>query len=444
MARDLALAIEALRRIETEPLTYVSAVNKAARYLSISNRDAVSKARFLVRNVLHRKNYIDRLLSLAVAPTSIHSFSLDLQALLRLFVLQTKFNSKGITQAVNLAKAGRSSLGWKRVLPIEPVFGKILQLEINEAIADLDEFRRISFQTFAPEWFVRYCIRLLGRREALRFLWASPPSPIFIRLNTMRGDETVLCQQIQDAGLALSKVEAIPYLYQITKNENSEMLTRLEPYTKGAFIFQGKPSSLASLIGEPQVDQTILTVGVSAIRVATYIAQLLRNKGRIIALMSSPRQLARINHETMRQGLQTVEPQVMHPKKLSSTVDKVDLIVYSPKSSRTGVFWRRPSLKWKTSLKTVIDRTQAQYDSLTTYAKDLTKNGCLIYWTESVTVEENEMIIERFLKQHPEFTLMSSSPYLGVAALRGQPACQRLYPHLHAADGSFFAKLQKQ
>ncbi|UCH38201.1 MAG: 16S rRNA (cytosine(967)-C(5))-methyltransferase RsmB, partial [Candidatus Bathyarchaeota archaeon] len=123
---------------------------------------------------------------------------------------------------------------------------------------------------------------------------------------------------------------------------------------------------------------------------------------------------------------------------------QADLIVYNPRNSQTGVFWRRPASKWKTHFNTVLTMAQAQSDSLAMYAKYLPTNGYLVYWTQSVTVEENELILERFLKQHPEFTLMSTSPYLGVAGFRGQSTCQRLYPHLHAADGSFFAKLQKQ
>jgi 16S rRNA (cytosine967-C5)-methyltransferase len=444
MARDLALAIEALCRIEKEPLTCVSAVAEAARSLTIRNRNIISKAQVLVRNVLHRKNFIDYLLTLALAPASLHTFSLDVQALLRLFVLHVKFQSKEITTAISLAQAGRSSLGWKRVLPIETVFGKILQLQLNEAIANLDDLRKISFQTFVPEWFVGYCVRLLGRREALRFLRSSPPSPIFIRLNTIHDDESLLYQQHQETGFALHKVDAIPFLYQITENENFEKLISLETYMKGAFAFQEKSSSVASLISDPQVDQTILIVGVEITQIATYIAQLLGNKGRILALASSPHQLARINHEAHRQGFKNIETQLMPVKELDQVFCKADLIVYNPRNSQTGVFWRRPAIKWKTHFKTVLTMAQAQSDSLAMYAKYLPTNGYLVYWTQSVTVEENELILERFLKQHPEFTLMSTSPYLGVAGFRGQSTCQRLYPHLHAADGSFFAKLQKQ
>jgi 16S rRNA C967 or C1407 C5-methylase (RsmB/RsmF family) len=59
-------------------------------------------------------------------------------------------------------------------------------------------------------------------------------------------------------------------------------------------------------------------------------------------------------------------------------------------------------------------------------------------------LEENEMLIERFLKWHPEFALVDTEPRLGVQGLRGQDKCQRLYPQLHGCNGFFVAKLEKE
>lgn len=77
-------------------------------------------------------------------------------------------------------------------------------------------------------------------------------------------------------------------------------------------------------------------------------------------------------------------------------------------------------------------------------AEKVKAGGFLIYSTCSITVEENEMIIERFLKQHPEFSLAEINPKLGVPGLRGLAKCQRLYPHVHESNGFFIAKLMRQ
>ena len=76
-------------------------------------------------------------------------------------------------------------------------------------------------------------------------------------------------------------------------------------------------------------------------------------------------------------------------------------------------------------------------------ASKVKKSGRLLYSTCSVTLEENEMLIEKFLKWHSEFELVNSMPRIGLPGLRGQSECQRLYPHLHSCNGFFVAKLEK-
>ena len=70
--------------------------------------------------------------------------------------------------------------------------------------------------------------------------------------------------------------------------------------------------------------------------------------------------------------------------------------------------------------------------------------GVLTYSTCSITVEENEMVIERFLKGHPEFSLAEINPQISLPGLRGLEKCRRLYPHVHQSNGFFIAKLQKE
>ncbi len=71
----------------------------------------------------------------------------------------------------------------------------------------------------------------------------------------------------------------------------------------------------------------------------------------------------------------------------------------------------------------------------------LARDGCLVYSTSSILVEENELIIERFIKEHPEFVLAEVEPKMGVPGLRGQEEAMRLYPHKHNVDGTYIAKL---
>jgi 16S rRNA C967 or C1407 C5-methylase (RsmB/RsmF family) len=88
--------------------------------------------------------------------------------------------------------------------------------------------------------------------------------------------------------------------------------------------------------------------------------------------------------------------------------------------------------------------SELQWKMINNCAEKVTKGGILAYSTCSITLEENEGIIERFLKEHPEFSLTDIEPKMGLPGLNGLTQCRRLYPHIHKCNGFFIAKLQKQ
>jgi 16S rRNA (cytosine967-C5)-methyltransferase len=87
--------------------------------------------------------------------------------------------------------------------------------------------------------------------------------------------------------------------------------------------------------------------------------------------------------------------------------------------------------------------SELQWQMINNCAEKVATGGDLAYSTCSITLEENEGIIERFLKEHPEFTLADIEPKIGMPGLNGLTKCQRLYPHIHQCNGFFLAKLQR-
>jgi len=120
-----------------------------------------------------------------------------------------------------------------------------------------------------------------------------------------------------------------------------------------------------------------------------------------------------------------------------------DLVILDPPCTSTGVFGRQPSAKWRLTSKSIEPMAAIQWQMISNAAERVKRGGALTYCTCSVTVEENEMIVERFLKWHPEFQLVDLASKLGMPGLRGLERCRRLYPHLHESNGFFIAKIVK-
>jgi 16S rRNA (cytosine967-C5)-methyltransferase len=87
---------------------------------------------------------------------------------------------------------------------------------------------------------------------------------------------------------------------------------------------------------------------------------------------------------------------------------------------------------------------ELQWKMLNNCAAYVKEDGSLVYSTCSITVEENELLVERFLKLNPDFRLVETEPRIGMPGLRGLSDCQRLYPHVHLCNGFFIAKLERR
>ena len=143
-------------------------------------------------------------------------------------------------------------------------------------------------------------------------------------------------------------------------------------------------------------------------------------------------------------GVKIAEPVIADATLPLPLTSEADLVVLDPPCTSTGVFAKQPSAKWRLSPKSIEKMAGIQLQMINNCAEKVAKGGVLTYSTCSITVEENEMVIEQFLKEHPDFRLVDIEPKIGLPGLHGLTQCQRLYPHLHQCNGFFIAKLQRK
>ena len=186
---------------------------------------------------------------------------------------------------------------------------------------------------------------------------------------------------------------------------------------------------------------TVLDLGATHGVKAAYAALFLKGRGRVLSIDYPSRQMERLQAQLKRLGIQNVDFLASDLEGKLPVKGTADLIYVTPPSSGSGAFWRTAS-KWRGSnvVKRMMER---QWRLLAQCVNSLARKGCLVYSTSSILVEENELIIERFLKEHPEFVLSEFEPKMGVPGLRGQEEAVRLYPHKHNVDGIYIAKLAR-
>ncbi|MFB0567342.1 MAG: RsmB/NOP family class I SAM-dependent RNA methyltransferase [Candidatus Bathyarchaeia archaeon] len=436
------LAIETLSWIELQRLGERLALAKAARQLKIQDAKVVGLAHKLVFETLRRRNLLDFIINQALAPHTLSDFKLGPQAFLRLYTYETRFVKSGFAKAGSIARLGRSILGWRALKEVEETLGRILSTQFDTAFKKVGDEERIALLTYNPLWFVKYCFQLLGRAEALQFLeTATQPLPIYLRINTLKAREENILKKLESEGIRTEKASQLTHTYKLL--EAKIPLVRTRSFHEGLFYIQDKASCLATEIANPAPGTTVLDVCAAPGAKTTYMAQLMQNKGQIYSIDYSKRRMHIWKRQKKRMGIKIAVPvmaDVCRPLPLRSSAD---LVVLDPPCTSTGAFSKMPSAKWRLTKRSVLHMAQIQWEMLQQCAEHVKEGGYLIYSTCSVTLEENEMLIEKFLKWHPEFTLEETQPRIGLSGLRGQAKCQRLYPHVHNCNGFFIARLLK-
>ncbi|WGM89599.1 MAG: RsmB/NOP family class I SAM-dependent RNA methyltransferase [Candidatus Bathyarchaeum tardum] len=444
MLRDAwALAIETLSCIELKRLGERLALTNATKKLKIKDPRAIGLAHRLITETLRKKNYIDHILDIVLVPRSIDEIKLNIRAFLELYVHETKFVDSNLDNASKIAQMGRRILGWSRLNDVEEVLGKILSLNPKKVLNCLEETEKIGLQIYHPTWFVDYCYKLLGRYEALQFLGKSTQiPPVYVRINTLNAPEQKILKTLNEESIILEKVPHLRHAYKLI--ETKKPLTKTQSFHDGFYYVQDKASCLASEIADPKPGNTILDLCAAPGSKTTYLAQLMENNGTILSVDYSKRRIGVWKRQTKRLGTSIVLPIVADVRNSLPLKFSADVVILDPPCTSTGTFGKTPAAKWRLSKRSILGMSKMQSEMIEEGAQYVKEGGFLTYSTCSITVEENECVIESFLKTNPEFKLVNPKPQIGLPGLRGLTKCQRLYPHIHKCNGFFVAKLQKE
>ncbi|MGA9387975.1 MAG: RsmB/NOP family class I SAM-dependent RNA methyltransferase [Candidatus Bathyarchaeia archaeon] len=440
------LAIETLSWMQMQKLSERLALAKTVRQLGTQDGDAVRLAHLLVCETVRRQNLIDKFVNSALRPERISELDLGLQAFLRLYVYQTRIAKNwfkiDVKEAEKIARLARSILGWKSLQQVEPVLGMLLTQKPKVVFENTSDEERVGLLTFHPIGFVKYCFNLFGRMNAIALLEAdSQKPPTYIRLNTLKSSESEILAKLAGEGIKGEKVEQLKYVYIIIDAEVP--LTKTESFQEGLFYVQDKASCFAAEAANPQPEMVILDVCAAPGAKTTYLAQLMQNRGSIYSVDYSKRRMHQWRSEVTRMGVEIAEPMLADGRRTFPFNLEADVVVLDPPCTGTGSFRKVPSAKWRLTPRSIDRMADIQWQMLNNCAKSVKDGGFLIYSTCSITVEENEMQIEKFLKWNTEFSLIEVGPRIGLPGLRTLEKCQRLYPNLHHCNGFFIAKLRR-
>ena len=295
-----------------------------------------------------------------------------------------------------------------------------------------------------PLWLAKRWIEELGAEEALRVCVSNNQSaPLTLRTNTLKIDRDRLIEKLKERGL-----HPFPTLYSadgITLREPPPV-SELPFLKEGLYLIQDEASQMVSAILDPQPGEMILDACAAPGGKTTHMAQRMGNSGRIYALDLTQQKLGLIENLCLRLGVNTVmtmRASAGQPLSIPG-VSGFDRILADVPCSGFGTLRRNPDLKWRKGEGDVKRLSDLQSSILANLSAYLKEGGILVYSTCTVFREENETIVEGFLRDHPEFQLDQIGPVLPMESLLFvRESYFKTFPPMNKMDGFFIARLMK-
>ena len=323
--------------------------------------------------------------------------------ILRMGVYQIIFldkipKSAAVNESVNLAK----KYGNKGAISFtNAVLRKIEKSNYEQLFKIKDSKERISKTTSMPIWIVEKLIEQKGEKEAEMICNNSNLKPnLTIRINTLKNTQQEFIQKLKDQKIEYEETEYKNFL--ILKNQKN--IENLSLFKEGLFTVQDLSAGLAAKTLNPQPGESVLDCCSAPGGKTTYLAEIMNNKGNIEAWDIHKHRVELVDKSSKRLGINIIKTKVKDATVYDSNYDeKFDKILLDVPCLGIGVIKRKPDIKWQRNPEDIEKISKIQFEILKTCSKYLKNGGKLVYSTCSILEEENQNIIEKFLKQNKNF-----------------------------------------
>ncbi|MDI3518374.1 MAG: rRNA (cytosine967-C5)-methyltransferase [Caldanaerobacter sp.] len=397
----------------------------------------------LVYGVIERKYTLDFILSFFIKKSADTKALLLLEmGLYQLLYMDKVPDYAAINETVEIAKKFLSKKGASF---LNAVLRSYLREKEKVKFPDKQNFPYYLKVTYSyPDWIIERFLKNFDADKVEKLLASLNEKPeISYRVNTLKISAEELQEKLKREDISYKKGYYLEEaLYIDLKNPESHPI-----YKDGLIHPQDEASMLVSRILSPQKGERILDVCAAPGGKTTHISQIMENTGEVVAFDLHPHRLKLIEENCRRLGVTNVKTEVFDATFVNeSYLEKADRVLADVPCTGIGIIRKKPDIKLKSydkeELRGLIERQYRILKSSSLYVK---KGGVLVYSTCTIGREENQEVIERFLKEHKNFEPadISEDLPLNLKVKTSDLGYIQTTPLEHKIDGFFIAKLKR-
>lgn len=313
--------------------------------------------------------------------------------------------SAAVNESVNLAKryGHASSSNF-----VNAILRKIEKNDYEEFFKIEDDIERISKTTSMPKWIVEELMKSNDEKEVEQICKNSNIKPkVTIRVNTLKTNKQELIKKLREKNIECKEPqEKLDDFLILEKVKNIE---NVNEFKQGYFTIQDISAGKTAKILNPQPGEIVLDACSAPGGKTTYMAELMKNKGKIEAWDIHEHRTKLVERNAQRLGINIIETKVKDASLYDESLkEKFDKILLDVPCLGIGVIKRKPDIKWQRKPEDIEKITEIQKKILNNCSKYLKKDGAMVYSTCSILKEENQDVVDKFLKENSGFYIESN------------------------------------
>jgi 16S rRNA (cytosine967-C5)-methyltransferase len=239
--------------------------------------------------------------------------------------------------------------------------------------------------------------------------WNNTPADTCARINTLKTDPGKLLERWRGENVEYDFVSRgwLPD-NTVFRLGSHPPLAKLGSFRDGWFYVQDPSTLLAPLLLDPQPGEHVLDLCAAPGGKTTFMAQLMKDEGRLVACDLSEKRLQLLGENCRRLGVTSVKSVCVGAESNLQSIlpdPQFDRVLIDAPCSNTGVMRRRVDLRWRIRPEEIKRLTRTQLDLLKSAAALVKPGGCIVYSTCSLEPEENGERVRRFIAELPTFEL---------------------------------------
>lgn len=343
----------------------------------------------------------------------------------QIFFLDRVPNSAAVNESVELAKKF-CGLGASKF--VNGVLRSAVREPHKSDFPTSDDLQSLALRNFHPLWLVELFVEEFGLDAAKQLLaFDNTDPPLCLRVNFLKTTREKILEALNKFGVQAEPSTLAPEGI-ICKGHGA--LDKFQPLRAGLCQVQDESSMTAARLLNPAAGEFVIDCCAAPGGKSTHLAELMNNRGRIIAADIYETKLEHIKQNAERLGIKIIEPLLIDARELGNKFPaQADKVLVDAPCSGLGVLRRKADLRWRKTEDELKDLPTLQGEILSSAAKTLKRGGTLLYSTCTITRRENQEVVEKFLSAHEDFELVEM---------------KTLLPHVTNTDGFFSAKMIRQ